>query len=102
MRLLYTTGEGRLEWTDDLTGDEISPYAILSHTWGGQEATFKDLRHYSTIEEVDAKAKEGYRKIFFCAQQAKRDGLGYFWVDTCCIDKTNNTELSEAINSIFC
>ena len=101
MRLLYTTGEGRLEWTDDLIGDKISPYAILSHTWGGQEATFKDLRHYSNIEEVDAKFKEGYQKIFFCAQQAKRDGLEYFWVDTCCIDKTNSQELQEAINSMF-
>ncbi|KAI5366970.1 hypothetical protein J4E82_010917, partial [Alternaria postmessia] len=101
MRLLYTTGEGRLEWTDDLIGDKIPSYAILSHTWGGQEATFKDLRHYSSMEEVDAKVKEGYQKIFFCAQQAKRDGLDYFWVDTCCIDKTNSQELQEAINSMF-
>lgn len=101
MRLLYTTGDERIRWTEDLIGDEIPPYAILSHTWGGQEATFKDLRNYSNIEEVDAKVKEGYQKIFFCAQQAKRDNLGYFWVDTCCIDKTNNTELSEAINSMF-
>jgi hypothetical protein len=102
MRLLYTTGDGRLGWTEDLLGDKIPPYAILSHTWKeGQEATFKDLRNYSNIEEADAKVKEGYQKIFFCAQQAKRDGLDYFWVDTCCIDKTNNTELSEAINSMF-
>jgi hypothetical protein len=101
MRLLYTTSEGMLEWTDDLIGDEIPRYAILSHTWGGQEATLKDLWNYSNIEEVDEKVKEGYRKIFFCAQQAKRDNLDYFWVDTCCIDKTNNTELSEAINSMF-
>jgi hypothetical protein len=27
--------------------------------------------------------------------------LQYFWVDTCCINKSNNTELSEAINSMF-
>jgi SpoVK/Ycf46/Vps4 family AAA+-type ATPase len=101
MRLLYTTGDGRLGWTEDLIGDKIPPYAILSHTWGGQEATFKDLRNYSNIEEVDAKFQEGYRKIFFCAQQAKRDNLDYIWVDTCCIDKTNNTELSDAINSMF-
>jgi hypothetical protein len=101
MRMLYTTGDGRLGWTEDLIGDKIPPYAILSHTWGGQEATFKDLRNYSNIEEVDAKFQEGYRKIFFCAQQAKRDNLDYIWVDTCCIDKTNNTELSEAINSMF-
>jgi hypothetical protein len=26
------TGERRLGWTDDLIGDEIPPYAILSHT----------------------------------------------------------------------
>ena len=101
MRLLHTTGDGRLGWTEDLIGDGIPPYAILSHTWGGQEATFKDLQHYSNIEEVDTKVKEGYQKIFFCAQQAMRDGLDYFWVDTCCIDKTNSTELQEAINSMF-
>ena len=32
---------------------------------------------------------------------AEKDGLRYVWVDTCCIDKSNNTELSEAINSMF-
>jgi predicted GTPase len=25
----------------------------------------------------------------------------YVWIDTCCMDKTNNVELSEAINSMF-
>jgi hypothetical protein len=102
MRLLYTTSDERLRWTEDLIGKKIPPYAILSHTWKeGQEATFKDLQNYSNIEEVDAKVREGYRKIFFCAQQAKHDNLNHFWVDTCCIDKANNTELSKAINSMF-
>ncbi|KAK7982173.1 hypothetical protein PG988_004411 [Apiospora saccharicola] len=32
---------------------------------------------------------------------AARDGLEYFWVDACCIDKSNSTELQEAINSMF-
>jgi hypothetical protein len=27
--------------------------------------------------------------------------LQYFWVDTCCIDKSNAVELQEAINSMF-
>jgi hypothetical protein len=27
--------------------------------------------------------------------------LKYFWVDTCCIDKSSSAELSEAINSMF-
>ncbi|OWY52202.1 HET-like protein [Alternaria alternata] len=102
MRLLHTTGDGRLGWTEDLIGDKIPPYAILSHTWKeGQEVTFADLKDLDNAVDVDTQCKEGYRKIRFCAQQAKRDGLDYFWVDTCCIDKANNTELSRAINSMF-
>ncbi|KAF1828131.1 HET-domain-containing protein [Decorospora gaudefroyi] len=102
MRLLHTTGDGRLGWTEDLIGDKIPTYAILSHTWKeGQEVTFANLKDLDNAVDVDTQRKEGYCKIRFCAQQAKRDGLDYFWVDTCCIDKANNTELSKAINSMF-
>lgn len=101
MRLLYTADNGRLGWTDDLVGDRIPPYAILSHTWEGQEVAYKDLQNYRDIGDVDARLKGGYQKIFFCAAQAKSDGLDYFWVDTCCIDKSSSAELSEAINSMF-
>jgi nucleoside phosphorylase len=101
MRLLYTADDGRLGWTDDLVGDQIPPYAILSHTWEGQEVPYKDLQNHKDIGDVDTRLRGGYQKIFFCAAQAKHDGLDYFWVDTCCIDKANNTELSEAINSMF-
>jgi hypothetical protein len=97
MRLLYTASDGTIGLTDDLIrSEEIPPYAILSHTWGEQEVVFDDLKD---IE--NAQNKDGYRKIRFCAQQAERDGLNHFWVDTCCINKINNTELSEAINSMF-
>jgi hypothetical protein len=80
---------------------QIPPYAILSHTWEGQEVTFRGLRDHSSLKEADAKLKAGYKKLFFCAEQAKRDGLDHFWVDTCCIDKSNSQELQEAINSMF-
>jgi hypothetical protein len=43
----------------------------------------------------------GYRKIQFCSEQAKKDGLQYFWVDSCCIDKSSSAELSQDINSMF-
>jgi hypothetical protein len=96
MRLLELRDDGAFDLTKDLV-DEIPPYAILSHTWGGddEEVTFKDFT------EGSQKAKFGYRKIQFCAKQASCDGLHYIWIDTCCIDKSNNTELSEAINSMF-
>jgi hypothetical protein len=96
MRLLQLKTNDEFGLTKDLINN-IPPYAILSHTWGNddEEVTFKDLA------EGSRNNKAGCRKIQFCAEQAARDGLQYFWVDTCCIDKSNNTELSEAINSMF-
>ena len=96
MRLLELKESGELNLTKDLINN-IPPYAILSHTWGKdeEEVTFQDLKGGSGT------TKTGYKKIRFCGEQAGRDGLRYFWVDTCCIDKSNNTELGEAINSMF-
>ncbi|KAK0759434.1 hypothetical protein N5P37_007622 [Trichoderma harzianum] len=95
MRLLSFNGN-RLACTKDLI-DEPPPYAILSHTWGGDddEVTFSD------ITAGKGPDKPGYRKIQFCARQAASDGLSYFWIDTCCIDKSNSTELQREINSMF-
>ena len=96
MRLLELKNNSEFSLTKDLI-DNIPPYAILSHTWGedDEEVTFQDLTQGA------GKTKAGHRKIRFCAEQATRDDLQYVWVDTCCIDKSNNTELSEAINSMF-
>ncbi|KAK3352175.1 hypothetical protein B0T25DRAFT_178857 [Lasiosphaeria hispida] len=32
---------------------------------------------------------------------ARKSGLGYVWIDSCCINKANHVELNEAINSMF-
>jgi hypothetical protein len=45
--------------------------------------------------------KDGYIKIRFCGERAAADRLEYFWVDTCCINKSTSDELSTAINSMF-
>lgn len=44
---------------------------------------------------------KGWSKIKGCCSQAVLDGLKYAWVDSCCIDKTSSSELSEAINSMY-
>jgi hypothetical protein len=96
MRLLQRSNTGEFSLTEDLRGDDtIPPYAILSHTWEGQEVTFQD------ILDGTEQSKTGYEKIRFCGKQAEHDGLQYFWVDTCCINKSNPVELQEAINSMF-
>ncbi len=95
MRLLQHTAGG-FSPTKDFVGDDIiPPYAILSHTWGDEEFTYRDL-----IDGTGA-TKAGWDKIRFSGQQAERYGLQYFWIDTCCIDKSNLVELQEAINSMF-
>jgi Heterokaryon incompatibility protein (HET)/WD domain, G-beta repeat len=96
MRLLKLEENGTFTLTKDITYP-TTPYAILSHTWGedDDEVNFEDLTHGS------GKTKAGYKKLYFCGRQAARDGLQYFWVDTCCINKSSDRELSEAINSMF-
>jgi ankyrin repeat protein len=96
MRLLKAGSDGSFIATW-FASDQIPPYAILSHRWeaDNQEVTLQDLT--SGV----AGNKEGFRKLWFCCEQAKKDGLEYFWVDSCCIDKINFTELSTAINSMF-
>ncbi|KAF2993864.1 hypothetical protein E8E13_001041 [Curvularia kusanoi] len=90
--------DGLLRLTDDILDEDavrLRPYAILSHTWAKEEVTFQDFVHDM------GKGKAGYTKIEFCKTQAIRDGLQYFWIDTCCIDKSDAVELQTAIASMF-
>ncbi|XP_014551505.1 hypothetical protein COCVIDRAFT_112750 [Bipolaris victoriae FI3] len=95
MRLLHFDVLGSLILTD-FRGKRIPPYAILSHRWGDSEILIEDISNRNYKEK-----EEGYRKLRFCAEQAAQDGLQYFWIDTCCIDRWNNNERSKAINSMF-
>lgn len=74
------------------------PYAILSHRWTDNEATFEAFS--SDPHHVG----QGFDKIrSFCSvvrNQQIVQNVGYCWVDTCCIDKRSSAELSEAINSM--
>jgi hypothetical protein len=96
MRLLEYNDDGEFSLTQHFHND-IPRYAILSHRWGtnNEEVTFKELIGGT------GKRKAGFKKIQFCGAQARRDRLKYFWVDTCCIDKSDANELAEAINSMF-
>ncbi|KAK4443458.1 putative vegetative incompatibility protein HET [Podospora aff. communis PSN243] len=79
MRLLERNNAGDFHLRRDSPDDKVPPYAILSHTWGDEEVLFRDIED----------------------DQAERDGLKFFWVDTCCIDKSNDTEFQKALDSMF-
>lgn len=80
----------------DFPANGIPEYAILSHTWGEDEVLFADVGR-----GIDNGEKTGYEKIRSSCKQAAAHGLGYVWIDTCCIDKSSSAELSEAINSMY-
>ncbi|KAJ1338580.1 HET domain-containing protein [Microdochium nivale] len=93
MRLLNTTTITFAEW--EVT--ELPPYAILSHVWGENEVLYHDIINKNTEKEK----KKGYEKVTSTCRQARRDGYEWAWIDSCCINKTDGVELSEAINSMY-
>ncbi|EJF60428.1 HET-domain-containing protein [Dichomitus squalens LYAD-421 SS1] len=62
--------------------DADGGYAILSHTW-------------------DQKGEQTFQEIRGCCRLAEKHGFRWAWADSCCIDKTSSSELSESINSMF-
>ncbi|KAI8658962.1 HET domain-containing protein [Fusarium keratoplasticum] len=91
MRLLKIESGTLEEFTDET---RVS-YAILSHRWEDDEVLFQD------ITQGTAPLKKGWQKVENFCSIAEKEGFRYVWIDTCCIDKSSSTELSEAINSIL-
>ena len=81
----------------EFSGTNVPDYAILSHIWGDDEVTFEDIEN----QKPSARRKKGYAKIWYCCRQARADGHHWVWVDTCCINRKSETELSEAIISMY-
>jgi hypothetical protein len=101
MRLLRLDS-AKSKWVlKDFPGPVTPFYAILSHTWGrdDDEVKFEDIqdgqRAYSDS------SKSGYDKLRFCQEQVEKDGLIYFWIDTCCIKKSDGPELQRSLASMF-
>jgi hypothetical protein len=79
----------------EFVGRHIPRYAILSHTWEEEEVSYEEYIN------GNFKHKRGYDKIRVTCALAAADGIGYAWVDTCCINKQSSAELTEAINSMY-
>ena len=73
MRLINATTLTIHEFVD---ADAAPSYAILSHTWGEEECSLRD------VQEGRAVGMKGYAKINHCCSQALKEGLSWAWVDT--------------------
>ena len=94
----------------DFLDAQVPHYAILSHRWGKQEVSYKEMRNFQK-EHLDASNEERYHaaqlsgtgmaKIKNFCQLASGKGLDWAWIDTCCIDKRSSAELSEVRLFLF-
>ncbi|KAG2128510.1 uncharacterized protein EDB93DRAFT_1268284 [Suillus bovinus] len=74
-------------------------YAMLSHRWEGKEPLLQDIEGISAYDsELDPIG--GMTKLRSFCKTARDAGYKWAWNDTCCIDKSNNVELQESVNSI--
>ena len=80
----------------ELDQDE-NRYAILSHRWGNDE----DEVSFADVRSQDFSHRKAFPKLKGFCDLAASLGYRYGWLDTCCIDKTNLVELSEAIASMY-
>jgi len=79
----------------EFTDEDIPPYVIVSHRWREDEVTYQDFEH-NTFSR-----RHGYHKIKESCRIALEANYNWVWLDTCCIDKRNFTELNEAINAMY-
>ncbi|EJF59924.1 HET-domain-containing protein [Dichomitus squalens LYAD-421 SS1] len=107
---------------------EKTRYAILSHTWRTWEQTYGELKivqaryggpagtgyasppaspssqSHTVPTETDLSIwddSELSRKIRDACRVAREAGYDYLWIDSCCIDKSSSSELTESINSMY-
>ena len=101
---LLSTDRAELHFFHSVEMAQRAGYVILSHVWTDTEQTFQETRALLVAD----RSQKGYNprdhsspKVRELCILAERHGYRWIWNDTCCIDKTSSSELSEAINSMF-
>ncbi|KAH4152831.1 hypothetical protein HBH69_167280 [Parastagonospora nodorum] len=96
------------------------PYMIFSHRWlqaDGGDVTFEEFQSSSSElkqafkkkgrKEREAKLNElglrvvAFYKLLQAIEIASIAGAEYIWIDSCCINRANSSELTEALNSMY-
>ncbi|KAG2345397.1 hypothetical protein BDR05DRAFT_998531 [Suillus weaverae] len=71
---------------------------MLSHRWEEKEPLMQDIQD-KIVYELEAVG--GIVKLQSFCRIAREARCRWAWMDTCCIDKNNNTEVQESLNSMF-
>jgi len=71
---------------------------MLSHRWEENEPLLRHIQD-KNIYELDPVGS--ITKLQSFCKTARDAGYRWAWVDTCCIDQTNNVEVQHSVNSMF-
>jgi len=93
----------------NIYGNLSHPIAAITHRWGPNEVTYKDLVR---LEQINVVLKElgGKPKSMRISPMSPKlakireeliDNVRYVWMDTLCIDKTSSVELDMSIRSMY-
>jgi hypothetical protein len=77
---------------------EYFGYAMLSHRWEEKEPLLHDIQD-NVVYNLDP--VDGNVKLQSFCKTTRTARYRWGWIDTCCIDKSNNAELQESVNSMF-
>ena len=73
-------------------------YAMFSHTWEANEPLYERVIH---IVVYDLEESFTHEKLQMFCRVVRDAGLHWAWSDTCCINRTDNDVLQEALVSMF-
>jgi hypothetical protein len=73
-------------------------YVMLSHRWEEKEPLLRDIQD-KLVYDLDPVSS--IPKLQSFCKTARDKGYRWGWIDTCCIDQTNNIELQQSVNSMF-
>jgi hypothetical protein len=73
-------------------------YVMLSHRWEGKEPLLYDIQGKNVYE---LNPVDGIAKLQSFCKVVRDAGYRWAWSDTCCIDKNDNIDLQESVNSMF-
>ena len=83
---------------------DVVRYAIFSHRWTDSEPSYQDVSASifpGGLGKQRNTKTAGLAKLMQLCETARALGYKLVWSDTCCIDKSNMAELSEAIHAMF-
>ena len=96
--------DDQIQVFSELRDAENTPYAFLSHRGIASDVDYQEMVNLggmNTTEQDKIRGRLGYAKLLQACIQAKIDGCELVWIDSCCVDKRNAVELSEALNAAY-